>query len=224
MAVLAIIPARGGSKGIPRKNIRSLAGRPLIAWTISAAKCAIGIDRTIVSTDDEEIAKVCMENGAEVPFMRPRELARDNTPGLAPVLHALDMLPGFDSILLLQPTSPLRSTADIQAVLAIASETGAPSVVSVNEVTEHPNWMYHRSEDGLLHPLMANEKTSRRQDLPPLYVLNGAIYYAKADWLRKHGSFIGPDTIGYPMPVERSVDIDEMLDWYIAEMLLEQQQ
>ena len=112
---LALIPARGGSKGIPRKNIRLIAGKPLIAWTIEAALRSSLLDAVMVTTDDPEIAEVASRAGAQVPFLRPAALAQDDTPGIAPVLHALDMLPGYDAVLLLQPTSPLRNTADIDA-------------------------------------------------------------------------------------------------------------
>src|SRR5690349_11475180 len=112
MPVLGLIPARGGSKGIPRKNIKPIAGKPLIAWTIEAALAARGLDGVVVTTEDPEIAEVARAYGAEVPFLRPMELAADETPGIDPVLHALDMLPGFDAVLLLQPTSPLRTAAD----------------------------------------------------------------------------------------------------------------
>ena len=107
MSILALIPARGGSKGVPRKNIRELCGKPLIAWSIEAAQKSKYIDRLVVSTEDEEIAEIARYYGAEVPFMRPPELSRDETSGMAPVLHALEQLPGYENILLLQPTSPL---------------------------------------------------------------------------------------------------------------------
>ncbi|RYD81273.1 MAG: acylneuraminate cytidylyltransferase family protein, partial [Sphingomonadales bacterium] len=205
---------------IPRKNIRMMAGKPMIAWTIEAALAAPGVDAVVVSTEDAEIAEVARASGAEVPFLRPAELAADDTPGIDPVLHAIGMLPQHDAVLLLQPTSPLRSTADIDAVLAMAAETGAPAVVSVCEPEDHPNWMYRIDGKGRLDPLMAAPAVARRQDLPPVYSLNGAIYFAKTGWLQQHRSFVGPETLGYAMPGDRSVDIDGPLDWKLAELLL----
>lgn len=220
MATLALIPARGGSKGIPRKNVLPIAGKPLIAWTIEAARSVRGIDAVVVSTDAPEIAEAARHAGAEVPFMRPAELAADDTPGIAPVLHALDMLPQYDSVILLQPTSPLRRREDIEGALALAEERQTPSVVSVCEVSDHPAWMYQLGADGKLDPLLPLLDVTRRQDLSPVYILNGAIYYAHASWLRRQQSFIGPDTLGYLMTGEDSVDIDGPLDWRLAELLL----
>lgn len=220
MSILALIPARGGSKGIPRKNIREMAGKPLIAWTIDAARACGGIDAVVVSTEDEEIAAVSSAAGAEVPFLRPAALAADETPGIDPVLHALEMLPQYDAVLLLQATSPLRTTADIEGLLALAEMRGAPAVVSVCEPEDHPDWMYHLNGAGQLKPLFPASDVTRRQDLPPVYSLNGAMYFARTDWLRAHRGFLGPETLGYPMPADRSVDIDGPLDWRIAEMLL----
>lgn len=145
MNLLTCIPARGGSKGIPRKNIRPLAGKPLIGWTIDAAKQAACVNRIVVSTEDEEIATVARALGAEVPFMRPEELAADDTPGIEPVLHAIAQLPGFDWLLLLQPTSPLRTAADIEGIVDFCHSQQAPAAVSICEVAKHPYWMYQRN-------------------------------------------------------------------------------
>lgn len=220
MTVLALIPARGGSKGIPRKNVRPIAGKPLIAWTIEAARAARDVDAVVVSTEDGEIAEIARSWGADVPFMRPPELAADDTPGIDPVLHALTMLPAYDAVLLLQPTSPLRTGADIEGLLALARQQGACSVVSIRETQDHPAWMYRLGSAGELQPLLPGEDIARRQDLPPVYALNGAMYFAQTAWLRARRGLVGPETIGYPMPTERSVDIDEPLDWRLAEMLL----
>jgi len=220
--VLAVIPARGGSKGIPRKNIKKLGGKPLIAWTIEAALKAPSINRVIVSTDDEEIAAVAEQFGAEVPFKRPIAIARDDTPGLDPVLHAIENSPDSDWVLLLQPTSPLRSVDDIEGIIKLCQEKGALSAVSVAEVGKHPFWMYQRSSDMRLQPLIPNRgEIMRRQDLPSVYVLNGALYLARPDWLIENQGFIGPETLGYVMPVERSVDLDTPLDWLWVEYLIE---
>jgi CMP-N,N'-diacetyllegionaminic acid synthase len=223
MRILALIPARGGSKGIPRKNVRLLAGKPLIAWTIEAARACAELERVVVSTDDAEIASVAREHGAEIPFMRPEALATDSASSLPVVLHALDHLPGIDAVLLLQPTSPLRTAADIAAVLSLAASTGAPSVMSVAPAPCHPDWMYRMSGGRQLERLMPGRRALRRQDLEPVYVPNGAIYFNRVDWLRETGDFVGPGTIGFEMPAERSIDLDGPLDWALTELLLAEQ-
>jgi CMP-N,N'-diacetyllegionaminic acid synthase len=220
VSIFALIPARGGSKGIPRKNIREIAGKPLIAWTIEAARAVPGIAAVVVSTEDEEIAAVARAAGAEVPFMRPVELAADETPGVDPVLHAIDQLPQYDAVLLLQATSPLRTSVDIEGLLVLAESSGAPAVVSVRAPHDHPQWMYRMGEHDALEALENTPPADRRQDLPAIYALNGAMYFARTDWLRAQRTFIGPGTLGYVMPSERSIDIDAPLDWRIAEMLL----
>lgn len=224
VTVLALIPARGGSKGIPRKNIKALAGKPLIGWTIDAAKQASCINRIVVSTEDEEIAGVARELGADVPFLRPAELAADDTPGMAPVLHAIEQLPQFDWVLLLQPTSPLRTHADIEAIWQLCQDRGASSAVSVTEVGKHPYWVYAKDDLGRIQPFIAGRPdVTRRQDLPSAYALNGALYLAKIEWLLQQGGFIGAETFGYVMPPERSVDLDTPQDWRWVEYLLEQE-
>lgn len=223
MKTLALIPARGGSKGIPRKNIKSLAGKPLIVWSIEAALRSEQLEAVVVSTDDSEIAELARNAGAQVPFMRPAELAQDHSSGLDPVLHALDQLPQYDAVLLLQPTSPLRTTQDIDACLHLAREHGTPSVVSVTEPETHPYWVYRVTEGRRLEKLIDTAAVARRQDLPVMAALNGALYFAEADWLRRGRSLIGPETLAYVMPRERSVDLDTPLDWKLAELLLQEQ-
>lgn len=218
MAILGLIPARGGSKGIPRKNVRQIAGKPLIAWTIEAALTTGALDRVVVTTDDPEIAEVALAHGADVPFLRPADLARDETPGIDPVLHALDLLPGFDTVVLLQPTSPLRTAGDIAAAIALADAGELPNVVSVTDAT-HAGWTFAVDARGVID-VDARDLPLRRQDLPPQFALNGAIYVASSDRLRADRSFLVAGTIGFAMPADRSVDIDTMYDWRIAEMLL----
>jgi CMP-N-acetylneuraminic acid synthetase len=217
---LALIPARGGSKGIPRKNVRALAGKPLIVWTIEAALAARHVSRVVVSTDSEEIAALARAHGAEVPFMRPAELASDNAPGIAPVMHTLDELPDATEIVLLQPTSPLRTARHIDAALDLVRERGALSLVSVRAVDEHPAHMFRQSADGLLCPYAPEEIAPRRQDLSPLWLLNGAIYYADAASLRASGSLVTGETLAFAMDSRASLDIDTELDWKLAETLL----
>jgi len=219
-SVLAIIPARGGSKGVPRKNIRMLAGKPLIAWTIEEAKKSKYIDRLVSSSEDEEIIKVAKEWGCEVPFIRPVELAKDDTPGIDPVLHAISMLPGYDYVVLLQPTSPLRSVDDIDGCIETCLTSHAPSCVSVTEVDQHPYLMYKIDKTGSLKPFRDQKnEIHRRQDLPLVYILNGAVYVAESHFLSKNRSFLTPLTKAYNMPKARSLDIDDGIDIKLFEIL-----
>lgn len=218
--VLGLIPARGGSKGLPRKNVLPLAGKPLIAWTIEAAHAASTLDRVVLSSDDDEIMRVTEAFGCEVPFRRPAHLAADDTPGIDSVLHALDALEGFDYVVLLQPTSPLRIAEDIDKAVQLCVISGAPSCVSVVAVDKPPQWMYSM-EEGLLRPILASEiKLTRRQEAPPVYALNGAVYVADVESLQHTRSFVTEETVGYVMPPERSGDIDTVLDLAWCELLL----
>ncbi len=223
MSVLAIIPARGGSRGIPRKNIKALMGKPLIGWAIDAAEQSSCVERIIVSTEDEEIALVARKLGADVPFIRPAELAADDTPGIAPVLHVISRLPNYDWVLLLQPTSPLRTAEDIDGIWQFCQDQGVPSAVSICEVGEHPYLMYKCGTAQRLEPFIkGGPDVTRRQDFPPAYALNGALYLARTEWLLERQNFIGPETLGYIMPLERSVDLDTPQDWRWVEFLIEQ--
>jgi CMP-N,N'-diacetyllegionaminic acid synthase len=222
MSLLAVIPARGRSKGILEKNIKLLSGKPLIAWTIEAAKQAHCIDRFIVSTDDPKIKEVAEQYGAEVPFLREAKFATDESPSIDLVLDVAQKLPGFDWMLLLQPTSPLRTSSDIDNIFKFCQDHKVSSAVSVCEASEHPYWMYKKNESFSLHPFISDRpEITRRQDLPKAYCLNGALYLAKVDWLLEHRSFIGPDTLGFTMPLDKSADIDTMQDWNWAEYLIE---
>ncbi len=220
MKTLAVIPARGGSKGIPRKNIRQIANKPLIVWTIEAALRSSLLDSVIVSTDDQEIAEVARNAGAEVPFLRPAELAQDHSAGIDPLLHAISEVPGFDAVVLLQPTSPLRRTEDIDECLSLAWCYDAPSVVSVTEPEAHPFLTYRLNSDRKLERLVDALPVNRRQDLPTVYALNGALYYAQTDWVKNSRKLVAQETLGYVMSRLHSVDIDTPLDWKLAELLL----
>lgn len=223
LSVLAIVPARGGSKGVPRKNLRLLGGKPLIGWTIAAARESRYIDRLVLSSEDEEIMSVAASLGCEVPFVRPRELAADDTPGIAPVLHALEALPGYGVVVLLQPTSPFRSSQDIDACIEKCASGQAPACVSVVEPGHSPYWTYRLDASDRLTPVIAgNTLPARRQDLPPSYALNGAVYAAHTEWLVRTGEFIREDTAGYIMPAVRSLDIDTELDLRMAEFILKE--
>lgn len=218
--VLAVIPARGGSKGVIRKNVRQLGGKPLIAWTIEAALHAGFVDQVLVSTDDAEIAEVSQQYGADVPFMRDAKLAQDDSTTIDVVVDALQRCSGFDWVVLLQPTSPLRTATDIDKALALCIEKNAPSCVSVCLAESSPYWMFTLNDEHYLNPLLPATQATRRQDLPPVYSLNGAIYVAKVEWLLEHKKFVTPETVAYTMPVERSIDLDTELDFRQLQIIL----
>ncbi|QUL54544.1 acylneuraminate cytidylyltransferase family protein [Paenibacillus tritici] len=219
--VLAIIPARGGSKGIPRKNIKQLAGKPLIAWTIEEAKKSRYIDRLILSSEDPEIIEIARAYGCEAPFVRPKELSEDTTPGIAPVLHAINQLPDFDYVVLLQPTSPLRLIDDIDGCIENMWNVGAPACVSVTKPDKSPYWMYTLQENNMMKKLIErSESITRRQELPDVYALNGAVYVAEVDWLLASGSFLEQETVAFEMAKSRSYDIDTEEDFFLCDLLL----
>ncbi len=229
MRVLGLIPARGGSKGIPGKNVRPLGGRPLLAWTAEAALAATRLSRVVLTTDDEAIAEAGRRHGVEVPFLRPPELARDDTPTLPVVRHAVAELETlgdrFDAVCLLQPTSPFRSAEDVDACIALLEERGLDAVVSVLPVpAEHnPHWVYF--EDGGLLRLATGEDRPipRRQELPPAFHREGSVYVTRRDVVMEGaGSLYGRSLGGYVMPdAARSVNLDTPADWERAERLLE---
>lgn len=227
LKILAIIPARGGSQGVPQKNIKILAGRPLIAYTINAALESRHHPRVVVSTDDESIAEIAREIGAEIPFIRPSYLAQHNTPMLPVLQHAIECLKkgGYipDIIAVLQPTSPLRTSEHIDQAISILLDTRADSVVSLCEAEHSPYWMKKVDESGRVVPLLDAEKEyHRRQDLPKVYRLNGAIFITRPDIIMKRNRLLGDDTRAYIMKVEDSIDIDTELDFKIAELIMKE--
>jgi N-acylneuraminate cytidylyltransferase len=219
LKVLALVPARGGSKGLSRKNLRRVGGRSLIERAIDCGHAAKCVDRVVVSSDDAEIVQAALLAGGEVPFVRPARLADDATRSIDVIRHALATLPErYDFVVLLQPTSPLRSAADVDAAVALCLERGAPACVSVVPAAKPPAWMYELGTGETLHPVLPDMAVApRRQDLPVSYAVNGAVYVARCDWIRSHESFIGPETVAYIMPPERSIDIDTELDLVVAE-------
>lgn len=220
--VLAVIPARGGSKGIPYKNIKDLAGKPLIAWTIEEAKKSRYIDRLILSSEDKDIIQVAREWGCEVPFIRPAELAQDSSPGIDTVLHAIKTLDNnYDYVVLVQPTSPLRKVVDIDGCIERCIIADASACVTVCEVKHQPAWMYTLDKSLHMHPLIKEyANINRRQELPKAYVLNGAVYVAQSDFVVQKKSFLTPETIAYAMPPERSIDIDDEADFNYCSWLM----
>lgn len=220
--VLALIPARGGSKGIPGKNTKELMGKPLIAYTIEAARGCSCLDDVLVSTDSEEIAEIAREFGAWVPFLRPEELAADTSKTMDAVLYTLRRLARegreYEYVVLLQPTSPLRTSGDIEGAFKLALKTGE-DVVAVSEVTDSPILMRTRDDKGNLTALLSGGSTVRRQDMPKYYRVNGSIYVNQVDSLTEESS-LNDNPVGYVMPRERSVDIDEPVDFAVAEYYL----
>lgn len=220
-SILAIIPARGGSKGVPRKNIRQIGGKPLIAHTIDAAKASKYIDRMILSSDDIEICEVALQYGCEVPFVRASTISTDLATSAEVILDALVQCPGYDYLLFLQPTSPLRTTADIDTCIETCFARNAPACVTVSEVRESPFWMYRLGKDQVISPIFPNTYSSaRRQDLELIYSLNGAVYFAKCDWYLEHKSFLDPSTIAHIMPTSRSIDLDTEEDFSLLKLLI----
>jgi len=230
MNILGLIPARGGSKGIPSKNIVALAGKPLLAWTCEAARATRSLSRVVLSTDDPKIAEVGRAYGVEVPFLRPADLARDDTPSVDVTLHALQWLSAqegwqADVVVLLQPTSPLRSPQHIEAALAMLERTGADTVVSVVEVPHnfHP-WSVMKPNGTWLEDFMLPPNGTdrfRRQNLPRLYARNGpAVLVTYAATLQSGHSFYGKRVVGYVMDRWSSLDIDEPVDLELAEFWL----
>jgi CMP-N,N'-diacetyllegionaminic acid synthase len=221
--VLAIIPARGGSKGLPGKNIKVLDNKPLIAWTIDAAIESKVCHKVIVSTDCEEIAKVATEYGAQVPFLRPEGLGDDNATTVDVMLHAMDNIDfNFDILMLLQPTSPLRSASDIKNALKLFKASDVSSVVSVSKCDKSPFWSFWRNEFGKLTPVIEKDNQyERRQNLQDAYVLNGAIYIVNSEKFKKRRQFLFSDTVSYEMSKSTSVDIDDIFDFKFAEILID---
>jgi CMP-N,N'-diacetyllegionaminic acid synthase len=232
MRVLGIVTARGGSKGIPGKNLKPLAGKPLIAYTIDAAQASGALDRLILSTDDAAIAEAGRTLGCDVPFLRPAELARDDTPHLPVIQHAVRWLDEHadyrpDAVMILQPTSPLREPVDIQASIALLERSGADSVLSVTEVPAHlhPMRTLRVDETGaavlLVNGAPVRQRINRRQDLPAAWVMNGAIYICRAGVLfGGEPSLYGDRVVAYRMPARRAVNIDNGEDWAVAERAL----
>lgn len=223
MANIALVTGRGGSKRLPGKNVRSLAGKPLIAWSVEAGLQARSIHRVIVSTDDAAIAEAANRAGAETPFMRPEHLSGDHASHAGVIAHALDWYletegddPEF--MCLLQPTSPLRTGADIDALMALVQESGADCGVAMSPARVHPAYMYSLTDDHRAKPFLPPASGYQRsQDLEPAYFVNGAAYVLRPETFRKRNTVLSSDLIAYVMPEERSIDIDEERDFARAE-------
>lgn len=221
MAVLGLIPARGGSKGIPGKNLTLLGGKPLLVWTIDGARASSAIDAIVVSSDDSNILDVATKHGAMI-VVRPAELSRDNTGMMPVVVHALGAMKeqnkSFDTLVLLQPTSPLRAAQDIDGCIELHRKTRRP-VVSVKAAKTNPSWMFSMAADHSLSRYHDDDMAVRRQDLPALVTPNGAIYVMAVSSVSVDASFFD-SALGYAMPAERSIDIDEPFDLDLARLLV----
>lgn len=226
--ILGVITARGGSKGIPGKNIKMLGDKPLIAYTIEAARKSNLITHLIVSTDDEAIARTAKEYGAEVPFMRPKELAQDITPHLPVMRQAIEFMEKkldllFDYVVIFQPTSPFRTVDDIDGTIQKLIDTGADSAVSVCEVdsSAHPMKIKKLEGDRVRPYCLEEPEGARRQDLPVAYKRSSAVYAMKRDLIMKANRLYGEFIVGHIVPTDRSIDIDTPFDWLKAEYMLE---
>lgn len=223
--ILAIIPARGGSKGIPRKNVKAISGKPMIQYTIEAAKECPYIDKVVVSTEDVEIADISMRAGAIVPFSRPEELATDEAKTIDVVMHAVEFYERkaerFDIIVLLQPTSPLRNAEDITKALEYFMRNEQRSLVTVSEVSESPILMRNFNKENKLEKIMEEDSDVRRQDMKKFYRINGAIYINKASELNANTSF-NDNEMGFVLTREHGIDVDELQDLVVAEYYLSQ--
>jgi CMP-N-acetylneuraminic acid synthetase len=226
--ILALIPARGGSKGLPGKNIKMLVGKPLIAWTIKQALSSKHVDKVMVSTEDNVIAKISAKYGAEVPFIRPRELAHDDSPTIDAILHALDNLQQrgqeFNYLGLLEPTSPLRKPGDIDNGIKklIDNADKADSLVSVGEIAlEHPSISKTINEQGYVEPFYDTKETAtRRQNLSKAYFPYGVLYLSKVHALRKHKTFYQRRTLAYLIERWQNYEVDDGCDFICIEALL----
>jgi CMP-N,N'-diacetyllegionaminic acid synthase len=225
--VLGLLPARGGSKGIPGKNIKPLLGKPLIAWAAAALANAVEVEQKICSTDDSRIADVAVTYGLEVPWLRPAELARDDTLVVDVIAHALNAMladsgVAYSHVALIQATSPTVTARDIDSAIRLALEKDADTVITgFHAGQRHPATMYTVMEDGSVHWLLEQRhRMARRQDLPPIFVRTGLVYVMKADVILKQHSIYGDRIMSLIIPEERAITIDEESDFRLAEFLL----
>lgn len=233
MKVLGVITARAGSKGLPGKNVKLLAGKPLLAYTIHAARASNALDSVILSTEDEQIADLGRQLGCDVPFIRPRDLAQDNTPHLPVIQHAVQWMKeranySPDAVMILQPTSPLRQPEDIRAAVELLNRSRADSVVSASEVPAHahPMRVLRIDDTGAAVLFVSGDRVrhriNRRQDLPEAWVMNGAIYVCRTRVLfASEPSLYGDRVMVYRMPAERGLSIDDARDFAEAERALQ---
>ncbi|NJC41305.1 N-acylneuraminate cytidylyltransferase/CMP-N,N'-diacetyllegionaminic acid synthase [Brevundimonas alba] len=224
--VLAIVPARKGSKGLPLKNVRPLAGKPLLAWPIAAARASSHVDRVIISTDDQGFADIAVAHGAEAPFLRPAELASDTAPSIGFILHAVDTLAEagdvYEYVVLLEPTSPLTEGADVDAALEQLIASGADAIVGVTALeTNHPAYAVRMRSDGVIDPLQPGGFAAmpRRQDLEPVFGLDGSLYISTVEALRREQGFCHAGTLGYRTARHKAHEVDDLVDFLCIEAI-----
>lgn len=218
--ILAVVPARGGSRGIPHKNIVKVKGKELITYTLDAARASKYIDKIIVSTDDSSIGEVALREGAEV-LNRPKELAQDTSRTIDVLLHVVEKMDEcFDYLVLLQPTQPLRTALHIDEALELMIDNQYPSLLSISPARNHPLLLRRMDQEGKLTSMLPCQSTVRRQDFPDYYVVNGAIYINRIRDLTAETS-LNDNLYGYEMPSEFDLDIDEQRDLLVLEALLE---
>ena len=231
--VLALVPARAGSKGLPGKNIRPLQGKPLLAWPIEAARASRYVDRVVISTDSPEFAALARVAGADTPFLRPAEFASDTAPSIAFIEHALDTLEAagdhYGYLVLLEPTSPLTEAQDIDAALEalVAGCASAESIVGVTAlVSTHPAFAVRLDTAGLMQPYAAASfgLLPRRQDTEPLYSLDGSLYISTVQAIRRERSFCHERTLPYVTPRWKSFEVDDLVDFICIEAILAQRE
>lgn len=229
--ILALVPARAGSKGLPGKNVRELLGKPLLAWPIEAARNSVYVDDVVISTDSAEFASLAEQYGARAPFLRPAELASDAASSIDAVLHAIDAVEAegnsVDILLLLEPTSPLTEASDIDHALEVFVK-GLPnldSLVGVTEtVTANPAFLVRKAEDGTIKPFLGGDfgTLPRRQDIEPCFALDGSLYIATPQALRRERSFCHARTAGFEMPAHKSLEVDDLVDFICIEAIAAQ--
>ena len=220
---LAIIPARGGSKRVPRKNEKKIANKPLIAWSIDEGKKSKFIDKLIVSTDDIKIAEIARSYGCEVPFLRPTNISSDESHRNEFIRHAQSFFNEYKHLIILQPTSPLRDVFHIDSAIDFYLKSKSPACVSICEQKPTPHWMFSCEDNKKLKPILKDPSFSRRQDIEKYYSLNGAIFIINANFFinsKEKDPFLTKETVGFEMDDKSSIDIDSDLDWIIAEQIL----
>ncbi len=221
--ILGLINARGGSKGVPGKNIRPMNGKPLIGYSIECAKQSRYIDKVIVSTDDPQIINVAKSFGAEVPFLRPTELASDTAKQIDAMIHAVSFLEDkgehYDIVCVLQPTCPMRISKDVDSTLELLVSSNADSAITITDVGgRHPKTLYKKSDEGRIQPYLESDTAGvLRQNFEELYWRTGAVYAMKRDILMDKKSLYGDDIRGHVMPEERCFNIDSPFDWNLCE-------
>ncbi|MFN3354236.1 MAG: cytidylyltransferase domain-containing protein [Brevundimonas sp.] len=224
--VLAIVPARAGSKGLPGKNIRPLAGKPLLTWPIAAARASAHVDRVIISTDSQEFAEIAVAHGADAPFLRPAELASDTAPSIGFILHALDTLAEagdvYDYVVLLEPTSPLTEGSDVDAALRQMVAADADAIVGVSKLeATHPAFAVRKTDDGSITPYASATfgDMPRRQDIEPLFSLDGTLYVSTVEALRRERGFCHTRTLGYESARHKAHEVDDLVDFICIEAI-----